>query len=207
MNNLRIRIRSLKYLAENGVEINLHLPLLESINNLRNLEEIVNRSLALSAVVACSFGFDKKMASDWLKDESVYKFLTQTEVSYLNTSNFKNEQLQVGVEALHAFAWMLGKVENFSPFLLCEESLVSIFPNLKQQESSKKYKESVKPREVEDVIEQLDLLYCMHSAIIDNTLNSKEISNLTQLYVIEQRRMVLEWAISDKKWEEINLDT
>ena len=69
------------------------------------------------------------------------------------------------------------------------------------------FKNKCKLRDVEEILDMLDLYYRYHWATTDNRMNpDTPIGNLNDEIVVERRRG-LEWLFIDKDWFDIPLDT
>jgi hypothetical protein len=62
-------------------------------------------------------------------------------------------------------------------------------------------------REIETLLGWLDVLYCMHWFDIEKSINNNPNQLGINGYIIEQRRIALEWCFSDDDWNQIQLDT
>ncbi len=203
-----IREKSLASASNLGYPVNLELPLLSTDLKLRTEDEIIGRSLALHVVIACSYGYDKGSAIQWLIQEDCIDYLSESERDFLE-DNKKNDNVnfQFQVEALNAFAWALGFVKAIAFDSVCDNRLVKCFPDLKNNESSTRYREKAKLRSINQIIPVSDLAYCLHWALVDSSLNDKELSVYIDSHVIIERRRALEWMLGTDDWDEISLDT
>jgi hypothetical protein len=73
-----IRASSCELAKKCGFHIPDSLPLLDS-SEPRQVEEIIDRALAVSLIVAVSYGFKKDAALSWLEQESLVDTLSQKE--------------------------------------------------------------------------------------------------------------------------------
>ncbi len=65
----QIREMNLKVATTLGYPTNENLPLLETVEQVRNFSESFGRFICLYPVVACSYGFPKEKARKWLEKE------------------------------------------------------------------------------------------------------------------------------------------
>lgn len=174
----------------------------------RTTRDIANRALALHALVACSFGFDKSAAISWCKKEGVITALTESELKDLESNSADMDQYQCYVEALYAFVWVLGRVDKLDFNDHCPEHMVGIYPDLLTDESAVEFIDLVNIQSKQKVLEACDLAYCIHWALRDIELNGgARYPNGIEPYVVVERRRVLEWLLSEESWDEISLDT
>lgn len=191
-----------------GYPINPNLPLLDSIERLRLKDELVNRTLCLYACVACSYGFQKDKAVEWLKQEGVYDYLANSEVRYLREKSDKNTPLfQWQVESLWAMTWIASYHDKLDFSDSCPDDFIALFPDLKEGAPAIEFKEAAVTRKVEEVVAALDLAYCLHWAVRDAELNGRPVPGKVPPLVIRERRRALEWVISSEDWDDIVLDT
>ena len=207
MNLKKIREKSLAKAKSLGFETNSNLPLLDQGVILRTVDEIIERSLALFAVVAASYGFSKKSAISWLEKEGIYNRLVASEKSFLADDDGDVPFIQSQVEALNAYAWSLGIVNSFEFDQVCRNDLIRLFPDIKNNGNSMTYKAKAKLRCLEDIVTACDLAYCLHWAIVQSLLENKILHNDVGPHVIIERRRALEWMLSKDDWDELSLDT
>jgi len=188
--------------AELGLPTNSNLPALESNFRLRSKQEIAHRAMALLGVVASSYGFPPAEAKSWLEANSLTVCLTPEESSALSGGK-DLRSFQWGVHSLYAFAWVLGYIKNFSVTSEIPDHLVSVFPDLKKREPGIGFVESASLRPVGEVVLELDRAYCVHWALAENGLRGIK----PKYEGVPERRLALEWCLSDESWGEISLDT
>lgn len=105
-------------------------------------------------------------------------------------------------ESVAALAWVSGMTPNLPwPTGLCDPD--AILHCIHATRSA----ESLKPRELSEVLDQTDLHYRLHWACRDAQLRGlAEPAGLSGSVIVERRR-ALEWAVSDREWDEIDLST
>ena len=202
-----IRSESLQKAEKLGYRANSSLPLLGESVSLRSLEEVVDRSLAFFAVVACSYGFDRQSALRWMGQENVSSYLAESEREYLHSGEGDVSFYQSQVEGLNAFAWALGFVKAIPFDSVCDNTLIKLFPDIKNNGSSEGYRAKAKLRSVKKIISACDLAYCIHWAIREAELNNEMLLGDVSGHVIIERRRSLEWMLSTDDWDDISLDT
>lgn len=155
----KIRSESLLRTRKLGYQTNLSLPLLDQSMSLRPIDEIVNRSLVLFAIVACSYGFDRMSALRWIEQERLLDCLANSERKYLRFCEGDVTNFQSQVECLNAFAWVLGLVRSIPFDSVCDNTLIRRFPNIKNNGNSDKFRQKAKLRSFQQVISVCDLAY------------------------------------------------
>lgn len=175
---------------------------------LRPAEEIIDRALALSTVVAVSYGFRSDDALSWLAQESLTKGLSCQELNFLKGFNQNRQQFQRQVESLCTFAWALEFLPELDFSKRSPVRLVAIYPDLKIMKSAVDFKNKAKLRPVSKIVEACDAAYCLHwglrQAALDEGITLKR--PLSSIVVTERRR-ALEWMLSKEAWDNISLDT
>jgi Domain of unknown function (DUF4272) len=202
-----LRINSVKAAVAHGYPTNPRLPLLESSGRLKAERIIVDRLVALCAVTASAFTFDRAKARTWLHKERVWHSLTNHERLFLENGTGDTEDFEVLVEAMWALAWALGKVDDLDFGKACSDNFVDILPDLRIDERSDALRSGIKLRPVREVEEACDLAYCLHWGISELLFRGKKLPGRVHNYVIIQRRHALEWLISDEPWDEVHMDT
>lgn len=202
-----IRKKSLSSAKNLGCEVYPDLPLLDDNLKLRPQEEIIGRSLALFAVIASSYGFDKSLAIRWLEQEDCIEYLSESERDFIENGEGDTSYFQSQVEALNTFAWVLGFVKSMPFDSLCDNTLIKRFPDIKNGKSSSGYKAQSAVRSIDKIISACDLSYCLHWAIVNSEMNAKDLPSDVCSHVVIERRRALEWILSTDDWDEISLDT
>lgn len=190
---------------ECGVSISDSLLLLDSELAIRTKDEVVSRTLALFAVVSCSYGYDVGRAMRWLEREKLYEALTPLEVKALKSYYFADFQVQI--EALWALCWALGLVSELRCDEYSPDDFVLSFPNLLQDEGSADFRTRASMRSLEQIAQQCDAYYCLHWASIADGRSRRKSSVMIELDAIVQRRIALEWLSYDEEWDDVPLDT
>ncbi len=207
MNSQEIRNNSLIRSNSLGYQVNPDLPLLEEGMVVRPRKDIIERTLALFSVVSVAYGFNNKSALNWLEKEEVIEVLTDLEKQYLVNKIGDTSFFQSQVEALNALTWVLGIVKELDFSKGCPNNLITYFPDIKNNESSKKFNENANFRSREEILVACDLSYCIHWSITQAKLESKSLKVDVSPWVVIERRRSLEWALCEEDWDCISLDT
>lgn len=207
MNFGDIRVLSTKQANKFGFHIPASLPLLDDGCSPRPREEIVDRALITSVVVASSYGFKKDDALRWLEQESLTQALSPLEKNFLNGSEENQEIFQVRVETLCAFAWSLSLLPEMDFSKYCPNHLVSLYPDFKKLESADRFRGKAKLRSAQELVEVCDAAYCLHWGLNQSTIDGVKPKRRLSRIVVAERRRALEWILSKEDWDEITLDT
>lgn len=204
----RIRAQSLEKAQALGYAVNLSLPLLDQ-GELKTLPEVTSRFLSLYPVVACSYGYSKKDAVEWMTGEGVFDAVAESEKAYLDavTDGRQDAAMQWQVEGLWALAWCLSCHSTLDFSNVCAEDFVQMLPDLTRGESAAGFRETLVLRSAEQILEQLDLAYCLHWAIRDSHLRGHVSPGRAPAPVVIERRRALEWVAAQDGWDEVSLDT
>jgi len=191
-----------------GYPTNPDLPLLADVSA-RPVEDIVDRSLAMSAAVSAGFGFEKRLALEWLERENLMSFVAQSELDFLRSDDADpSSLLQCQVEGLNAFAWALSFVDEMPFYLFCPDDLVKHFPDFNDMESSERFRGAAKLRPMEDIVSTLDAAYCIHWSWAEQDVHQRDLPDTDmEPYMIVERRRALEWILSGEDWDNVSLDT
>lgn len=84
---------------------------------------------------------------------------------------------------------------------------MSFLPDLKKKENGQKITKVAQLRGPDEVLPQMDLYYCLHWALRDAELTNQSPKLSLQSRVIVERRLALEWYVSDFDWDKVSLDT
>ena len=206
-----VREKSRKTVGILGYKFNPSLPVLDPVAITRSRDEIIGRILALHASVACSYGFPKQKALEWVQREELTGLLDEREDKYLRS---KDENMraffQWQVESIWALTWAAGYHRHLDFGESCPDSLVSILPDLNENASSQTFTQEYELRGANEIIEMTDLAYCLHWAAREEGLTGRGqrfTSGRVPTQVIVERRRGLEWLICDEPWDEVPMDT
>lgn len=210
---------SIKKIQKLGIDYLETLPLREESNQvkLKSLDKICKRAIAclistqLACVVDANEDYEpaRQLYYELLKKYNVQNSLIQTEKKLFN-NNYSMQNVVDTVwtyEAYWALVWALGLIEDIeSPEVVCDcQKAVHLVSKCKNY---KDFKEKTKLRNIEEILDMLDLYYRYNWATTEKRINPEtHIGSLNPDIVIE-RRKALEWLISkEKDWNLIPLDT
>jgi len=190
-----------------GVDIVSTLPLLDARLEMRSTDEAVSRILAMNAVAATAYGFDKVKAIAWLNQEALTKFLSEEEKRFVFEGAGQPDRFKVQVEGMWALAWAMGIASELNFAKDCDNRFVTMLPNLKASQTSADFRKKANPRSLEQVVAACDLAYCLHWAIRQSELTNKRSPGNLKPYVVVERRRALEWLLGKEAWDEVPLET
>ena len=212
--------KSIEIIKNLGITVNEGLPCVEDSSEvkLKNLDEICKRAIAclFSIQVAC----DINQNNDYKESVNFFKKIMQ-KFEVENSLNSKDKRIFDGsysaqdsidmdwaYESYWVLVWALGFVDDIKDggeLCDCLQSIQLVI----NCENYEDFKSKCKLRDVEEILDMLDLYFRYHWALVDNKFINSEtkIGDLNYSLVVERRR-AFEWLVSDKEdWYEISLDT
>lgn len=202
-----------------GIACYEQLPVIESASEarLRSVDEICTRAIAclLATQVACDTNGDDYQGSieyftKVMKEFGVYESLNGKEQHLLDGMYDEQEAIDVSwtYEAYWSLVWALGLIDDISDASNLSDARTAI-RLVGDCKTFEEFKSRCELRNVEEILDMLDLYYRYHWAVTDHRLHPEiSIGNLNPGVVVERRRG-LEWLFSegDMDWFEIALNT
>lgn len=210
--------RSEQKILKKGIGINKWLPMIppSSTVKLRDIDDICRRAIAalLSTQVAFEISNqnykDVKFFVDLMKQFNVSDCLNAKEQNLVNAVFSQQDVTDViwEYECYWSLVWALGLVDDIEDAgTVCDcETAVHLVADCGSYEE---FRSKCKIRDIEEILDMLDLYYRYHWATVQHKWIDKElpIGDLNEEIVFERRRG-LEWLISDEdNWYDISLDT
>lgn len=214
------RARSNEIIKERGIICFEQLPCIESSQEVRlkSLDEVCRRAAAALLVVqvGCDIGNDNyeesmKIIPGYLKRFGVEDCLNSKEKRLIDGTYSEQDAIDVvwEYEAYWSLVWALGLIDD-SDLIKADEICDGgrAIPLVADHESMESFKSSCRLRDIEEILDMLDLFYRYDWAVTEKRLHpEKEIADLEPEVVVERRRG-LEWLISkEDDWFDISLDT
>ena len=194
------------------------LPCIESSNEvkIKSLDEICKRALASFLVIqlACDINngqYDEsvKIISKLLEKFNVSDCLNKKKKKLIDGTYEMQDAIDIDweYETYWSLVWALGLVEDISDASnICDcNYAIKLF---NESNSYEDFKSKCKLREVNEILDMLDLYYRYHWACVEKRIKPEtSIGNLNSSVVIERSRG-LEWIIREiQDWYDISLDT
>jgi hypothetical protein len=203
----QVRAESIQAAKKLGVEILPTLPLMDSGLEVRDKNEMASRLLAMHAVAASAYGFDRAKVTAWLNQEGLTDSLSKQEKQFAFEHTGESDRFKMQIEAIWALAWAMGIVKELNFAKDCDDRFVAQLPNLKQSQSSADFRKRINPRPLKEIVSACDLAYCLHWAIRQSEIDGKRLTGNLKPYVVIERRRALEWLLSKEEWDNVPLDT
>ena len=207
MDPRQLRTQTIQTVRSLGVNIPPTLPLLDAGLKMRCPEDATCRLLAMNAVAASAYGFDRAKAIAWLNKEELINSLSLKEKRFLFGDANSCDCFKLQVEGMWAIAWALGITNELNFAKDCDSRFVGMLPNLKQSESCGAFRRNIRLRPVEQVMASCDVAYCLHWFVRQANLGGNNSMSNLKSYIIVERRRALEWLLSEDGWDEVSLDT
>lgn len=199
-----IRQRSLFMTRRLGYPVDVTLPLLPDAGVLRDKEEVVDRMLALDAVIACASGMPPEVAFDWTQEVGITHALSPVEVAILRGRvEDVPATLLDRMEALWALGWAASLFRGVDYTRICGPELGMIFGELDDARDVRALRKRCRLRRYEDVLAAADLSRCLCRGIEIAARQRKPAPGKVQPHVVFERRRALEWLISDTNWDDV----
>ena len=213
------REESNKKIEKLGITCFRDLPIIEESKDvkLKNVDEGCKRAIAslLSIQLACDIieGNNYEESRDYfltfLRQFDVEDKLLPLEKKLFDGSYTMSDAVNVSwtYECYWALCWALGLINKMGyPKDVCNTKIAISFVSICN--SYDDFKKKVKLRDVEEILDMLDLYYRYHWATVENSMTGvTEIKGLN-IEVVSERRRGLEWLIkTEKDWFNISLDT
>ena len=204
----KVRATSLSTANKLGYIVNESLPLLNVGSLVRTVDQTIDRILGMYCVAATAYGFDRKVAKQWLGANALNESLTSSERQFLETGKGATQDFKLQIEGIWALCWSCRISANeFSFATKCPQDFVTRLPDIKKGQNAQQLRARALLVSVEDIVQMADTAYCIHWAIRDNAIRgNKQIGNLPE-YVVRERRIALDWLLEDEEWDSISVDT
>jgi len=210
---------SIEKLSKLNVRYTEYLPVIEDSKEvtLKDLDVICKKAISTLLIIqvaidAANGQYDesKEFFAPMIERFGVEKYFNANELKVWNGHYEQQDLINVSweYEVYWALVWALGLIDDaaFSvPDEVCDGGeAVKIVSSCKDYDD---FRSKTKLRDIEDILDMLDLYYRYHWAVVDDRLNNRETIGIDPGVVTERRRG-LEWLVSDvEDWEEVSLDT
>ena len=206
------KARSDARLAAEGVPVNNHLPAIEDASEVRRRtsEEVAWRAMALLVVAAKGEGLEQPIVDEVVAEYALEPHFTPNERAFIgNASPTDHERIQFvwRYEAAWTLLWALGYVESLGkPTAVCDVPRAVAFL---RERSSATFISDAKLRSLDSLLDEADLIYRYHWAVVDARVNGKENPASLDSGVTMERHYALNWLIGymDEEWDDISTDT
>jgi hypothetical protein len=202
-----VRDKSRAFCAKRGVDFNPSLPFLDSPEEYSPPDPtaVAARSLVLGYVVCAGHGAPVADVRRNLDHYGLWNSASPAEQELLSRDTLSRQQVIEAtwqVECIQVCAWALN-LANLDHFRQCDDGLASLFPI---QVDPTFFLRSARLRAHTELYQECDLVYCLHWAARDASLNGTKTP--VSLEIIQERRRAIEWLVgSERDWDDISMDT
>lgn len=204
--------RSESILSAKNVPINAHLPYIEDSSEalVRKVDDVALRAMALLVVAVKAEGLEQHIVDILVENYQLASVFSPNEKKFIgnpNPSQHDKTQFVWRYEAAWVLLWALGYVEELKPPTeICD---VPASVSFLQQRSREQFIKDSKLRSITDILDQNDLIYRYHWAVVDARVNGLKIPAEIDASVVLERHYVLNWLIGymEQDWDNITTDT
>jgi hypothetical protein len=209
---LQRKERSEILLKSEGVPLNKHLPVIETVKESkhRTREEVAYRALALLVVAVKGEGLEQAIVERLIKDYGLEPHLSPKEKAFVkNPAPSQHDRVQFAwrYEAAWTLLWALGYVEKLEkPTAICD---VPRAVKLMKDKKTAQFIADAKLRPQADILDKADLIYRYHWAVVDARINGKKPPAGLEPGVVLERHYALNWLMGymEQEWDDISTDT
>lgn len=210
--SLERKNRSIQRLKGEGVPTIDHLPVIEDSSQVRprTKEEVCNRAIALCVVSVKGEGLDQETINSLVEGLEIQDHLTPNERSFIeDESPTEHDKIQFvwRYECYWVMLWALGYIdEPGKPESICDVPHAVTFLHGK---SRAEFIDKAELRSIEEILDQADLIYRYHWAVVDARVNNGESPAGLDSGVVMERHHALNWLIRymDQEWDNVSTDT
>jgi hypothetical protein len=204
--------RSIARLKMEGVRVNEFLPVIEDSNaaKARSSDEVARRAVAVCLTAVKGEGIEQKTIDELVKRFQAETFFSPKELAFIqNADPAKQDRVQFSwrYECYWVLLWALGYVESLEPpHGICDvKKAIAIL----RDRGTEKFIKEAKLRPLAEILDQADLIYRCHWAVVDARVNGGAPPPKVEGGVVMERHYVLNWLIGymDQAWDDITTDT
>lgn len=206
------RERSVAILKERGVPYVEHLPVIEDSKTAkrRSVEEIAHRAIALAIVSVKGEGLEQETVDFLMQKYGADPFLSPDETGFVSEqepTEHSRTQFVWRYEGLWVMLWALGYVDELAyPESICDvEKAVSVLVD----RNTDQFVEDSRLRDFSEILDQADLIYRYHWAVVSARLEGKSAPASLEKGVVMERHHALNWLIGymNQEWDDVMTDT
>ena len=207
-----------EYIKKLGIACYENLPLRESSCEvkLKDIDSICKR--AITCMISITFVFDiekigydeaRKNAISDLEKYNITNSLLEIEKKLFENNYDEKTKINImwSYECYWSLVWALGLIDDIKDASgICDyKKAGSIVYDCKNYDE---FKSKCKLRDIEEILDMLDLYYRYHWACVEKRIKPDTIIGSLDGEVVWERRRGLEWLVSDMEdWSKISLDT
>jgi hypothetical protein len=176
----------------------------------RTQEEVAWRTLALLVVAVKGEGLEQSMVDKVVARYDLERHFSPGELAFIeNPKPTEQERIQFTwrYEAAWTLLWSLGYVEELGqPTAICD---VQRAVALMKERSAEQFLHDARLRSQAEILDQTDLIYRYHWAVVDAHINGKTSPAGLEPGVTMERHYALNWLVGymDQAWDDVSTDT
>lgn len=207
------KLRSEAILRSEGVPFLDHLPVIEDERTaeLRTSSEIALRAMVLNVVSVKGEGLGHERALEIVEQYHLESALTPDERQFLENDHPSDKdkvQFSWRYEAYWTLLWALNFVDELGrPDTVCD---VELAVRIKVDRASTQFIDEARCRDVDEILDALDLTYRYDWACVDARLNGKAAPAGLNPGVVVERHHALNWLVGygeSAEWDDVTTDT
>lgn len=206
------KLRSEGILRAEGVPVLATLPAIESTAEAlkRPKEEVALRTLCVLFVAAKGEGLGEDLVEQLLESYELRTHLTPDELAFVldkSPSQHDRNQFTWRHEAAWTLLWALGFVDQLGkPAQFCD---VGFAASTMAERTTSQFIEDAELRPIAEILDQADLIYRYHWAVINALTRGQEVPAALDPGVTQERHHALNWLIGyeDQAWDDVTTDT
>ena len=205
---IEVRIRTLDWLAANGISAVETLPFLDSQIAFRSGAEASGRLLCLYLTALRAVVDSKDSYMGWLAEHRLLNTVTPRELDIIEGRASDQGFANSCVESAWALAWAISLYPSFDALaFVCPDDLVDHAPRIwvTAEVQSLRARATLRPSEL--LVQELDKAYCLHWASAEAGMRGERAPGGVPPYAVEARRRSFEWLVSDDPWDDVFMDT
>ena len=204
--------RSDARLESEGVPVNDWLPAIEGEAEARrrSVEEIAWRAMALLTVALKGEGLEQAVIEDIVRKYSLAAHFSPAETAFIedpDPSQHDRVQFTWRYEAAWVMLWALGYVDDLGmPTDICDPGKAVV---VMRDRNPEQFIVDSKLRPLSEILDETDLMYRYHWAVVDARLNGRSPPADLEPGVTMERHYALNWLIGylDQEWDDVTTDT
>lgn len=206
------KARSDRQLAAEGVPVLASLPAIEDVSQVmrRSKQEIAWRAMALLLVAVKGEGLEQSVVDQVVADYDLRAHFTPAEAAFIrDPSPSEHDRIQYSwrYESAWVLLWSLGYVDALGkPTESCDVPRAVSFM---RERTPAQFIADARLRPIDDIVEQADLIYRYHWAVVDARVNGRPAPASLEPGVTMERHHALNWLIGymDQDWDDVSTDT
>jgi hypothetical protein len=188
-----------------------HLPVVEDESKIepRTKDEVAARCLATVFCAIKGESNDQKLVERLVERYSAATFFSAEEQTFFKNPKASKQDLANFAwryECVHVFLWALGYLSELNPPHQIAD--VGKEVSIIRDKGPEKFTKDAKLRPMHEILDQADLYYRLHWAVIDLRLKGKQSDKANEEIIMERHR-ALNWLIRymDQAWDDVTTDT